>query len=179
MSQQKQQQEQQTASPPSSQLPRPKSTATATTPILGRSATAFELHSHYSHRAVYPTFSSGYAMRQKFVPFRRSQDLTGGGGGGEGTTLIHRPKSSVNFNHMRRSYTAGLIRAPSRRRFDEKAAITPKEEYLLEAEELVLPKRSKFTLIRLAAVYFGIEVLFSLETALAIPILLKLKVPEK
>ena len=41
------------------------------------------------------------------------------------------------------------------------------------------PKRSLFTLSRIGMVYFGIELIFSLEIALAVPILLKLKVPEK
>ncbi|RNA27188.1 SLC45A2 [Brachionus plicatilis] len=41
------------------------------------------------------------------------------------------------------------------------------------------PKRSIFTLARIGMVYFGIEVLFSLEIALTVPILLKLKVPEE
>ncbi len=37
---------------------------------------------------------------------------------------------------------------------------------------------STFTLIRLGFLYFAIEIIFSLEVALAVPILLKLKVPE-
>ena len=38
--------------------------------------------------------------------------------------------------------------------------------------------KSTFTLIRLGFLYFAIEIIFSLEVALAVPILLKLKVPE-
>ena len=41
------------------------------------------------------------------------------------------------------------------------------------------PARSKFQLMRMGTVYFGIEFLFSIEVALAVPILLELKVPEK
>ena len=41
------------------------------------------------------------------------------------------------------------------------------------------PDRTKFQLARMAMVYFGIELLFSLEIALTIPILAKLKVSEK
>ena len=37
---------------------------------------------------------------------------------------------------------------------------------------------SLFTQIKLGLLYFGIEIIFSLEVALTIPILLKLKVPE-
>ena len=132
----------------------------STTSYLTRSVTAFELHSHYSHRNIYPTFSSGYAIRQKYFPFR-DHDLN------------ERPKSSVN-NLMKRSYTTALIRATSRKRLYD---VSPKDE--LYEEELLNPKRSILTLMRIAMVYFGIEVLFSLETALAVPILLKLKVPER
>lgn len=132
----------------------------STTSYLTRSVTAFELHSHYSHRNIYPTFSSGYAIRQKYFPLR-DHDLN------------ERPKSSVN-NLMKRSYTTALIRATSRKRLYD---VSPKDE--LYEEELLNPKRSILTLMRIAMVYFGIEVLFSLETALAVPILLKLKVPER
>lgn len=136
---------------------------------MGRSATAFELHAHFPHRGIYPTFSNGYAMRQKFFTTATAS------GGGERT----RPMSSVNF--MRRSNTtAFMIRAASRKRlYDRETGKTPKDEIFEEEDELLMPKRSVWILMRLAMVYFGIEVLFSLETALAIPILLKLKVPEK
>jgi hypothetical protein len=136
----------------------------STTSYLTRSVTAFELHSHYSHRNIYPTFSSGYAIRQKYFPLR-DHDLNERG--------LQRPKSSVN-NLMKRSYTTALIRATSRKRLYD---VSPKDE--LYEEELLNPKRSILTLMRIAMVYFGIEVLFSLETALAVPILLKLKVPER
>ena len=41
------------------------------------------------------------------------------------------------------------------------------------------PNRTKLQLARMGMVYFGIELLFSLEIALTIPILSKLKVSEK
>lgn len=41
------------------------------------------------------------------------------------------------------------------------------------------PPRSFFKLLQIGILYFGIEVLFSLETALTVPILLKLKVPDQ
>jgi hypothetical protein len=41
------------------------------------------------------------------------------------------------------------------------------------------PKRSLLTLARLCLVYFGIELMFSIEISLTVPMLLKLKVPEK
>ena len=41
------------------------------------------------------------------------------------------------------------------------------------------PKRSLLTLTRIGLVYFGIELMFSLEIALTVPTLLKLKVPEQ
>jgi hypothetical protein len=44
---------------------------------------------------------------------------------------------------------------------------------------LILKDRSKFQLFRMGFSYFGIELLFSIEVALAVPILLKLKVSEK
>ena len=149
-----------------------KRSKSSTSHIMGRSATAFELHAHFPHRGIYPTFSSGYAMRQKFFT------TASRAGGGEDLARA-RPMSSVNF--MRRSNTtAFMIRAASRKRlYDRETGKTPKDEIFEEEEELLMPKRSVWILMRLAMVYFGIEVLFSLETALAIPILLKLKVPEK
>jgi hypothetical protein len=41
------------------------------------------------------------------------------------------------------------------------------------------PNRTKVQLTKLGLVYFGIELLFSIEVALTIPILLKLKVSER
>lgn len=41
------------------------------------------------------------------------------------------------------------------------------------------PKRSIFKLIQISILFLGIELLFSIETALTVPLLLKLKVPDK
>jgi len=41
------------------------------------------------------------------------------------------------------------------------------------------PKRSILQLFKMGSVYFGIEMLFSIEMALTVPILLKLRVSEK
>ena len=41
------------------------------------------------------------------------------------------------------------------------------------------PKRSILQLFKMGSVYFGIEMLFSIEMALTVPILLKLKVSER
>ena len=46
-------------------------------------------------------------------------------------------------------------------------------------EELEKPKQSFWTMLRMGMVYFGIEMIFSIEVALAIPILLQLKVAEE
>lgn len=142
-----------------------------------RSATAFELHaqnashSHHNHR-IYPTFSSGYAIRQKFYPHLTETAMS------NPKHLTSRPRSSLNLT--RRSYTSALVqRAASRARVYGPSTSPDKHKDDEDQDEDAMPKRSVFTLIRLAALYFGIEVLFSLETALAIPILLKLKVPEK
>lgn len=142
-----------------------------------RSATAFELHAqnashnHHNHR-IYPTFSSGYAIRQKFYPHITES-------ASNQKHLTNRPRSSMNLT--RRSYTTALVqRAASRARVYGPSSSSPdNDKHDDDEDEDAMPKRSVFTLIRLAALYFGIEVLFSLETALAIPILLKLKVPEK
>jgi hypothetical protein len=40
-------------------------------------------------------------------------------------------------------------------------------------------KRSVFKLIQISLLFLGIELLFSMETALTVPLLLKLKVPDK
>jgi hypothetical protein len=54
---------------------------------------------------------------------------------------------------------------------------TPLSSYKSEEDER--PKKSFWTLLRIGMVYFGIEMIFSLEVALAIPLLLKLKVSEE
>lgn len=130
-----------------------------------RSATAMELHNHFHHKNIYPTFSTGFAVRQKYFNNIGSSSLSTG-----------RPKSSINYPSMRRAYSTALIRATSRKLlFDGGKEASPKDAY---DEDLLFPKRSLLTLMRIGMVYFGIEVLFSLEIALAVPILLKLKVPE-
>lgn len=75
-----------------------------------------------------------------------------------------RSKSAINF-----------IKRPQSRIISK----NPDDSYLYEDLSDDKPKRSFFTLIRIGMVYFGIEVLFSLEIALTVPILLKLKVPEE
>ena len=41
------------------------------------------------------------------------------------------------------------------------------------------PSLKKILLIRMGLLYFGIELLFSIEVAMTVPILLKLNVPEE
>lgn len=75
-----------------------------------------------------------------------------------------RSKSAINF-----------IKRPQSRIISK----NPDDSYLYDDLSDDRPKRSFFTLIRIGMVYFGIEVLFSLEIALTVPILLKLRVPEE
>ena len=113
-----------------------------------RSATAFDLKHHYSHKSVYSTSSTNYAIKSKYLTFRS--------------------RSTVNNRFESRAKS----------RANKEDLVEEEEEEEEEEEDEKKPKRSFFTLLRIGLVYFGIELLFSLETALTVPILLKLKVPE-
>jgi hypothetical protein len=67
-----------------------------------------------------------------------------------------------------------------------KKNIPKRKDYLINKIDLILtiskdekPNRSLIQLARMGMVYFGIEMMFSIEIALTVPILLKLKVSEK
>ncbi|CAF1089091.1 unnamed protein product, partial [Brachionus calyciflorus] len=98
------------------------------------------------------TLSANYKIRNKFI----------------GSNLVLnraiRSKSAINF-----------IKRPQSRMITSK---NPEDAYLFNDDD-EKPSRSFMTLARIGMVYFGIEVLFSLEIALTVPILLKLKVPEE
>ena len=51
--------------------------------------------------------------------------------------------------------------------------------FILNFQKEFRPKRTFWNLVRLALVGFGIETLFSMQEALAVPLLLKLRVPEQ
>ncbi|CAF1016480.1 unnamed protein product, partial [Brachionus calyciflorus] len=98
------------------------------------------------------TLSANYKIKNKFI----------------GSNLVLnraiRSKSAINF-----------IKRPQSRMITSK---NPEDAYLFNDDD-EKPSRSFMTLARIGMVYFGIEVLFSLEIALTVPILLKLKVPEE
>ena len=120
-----------------------------------RSATAFEFRNHRSFSSLRSNLSANYIIRNK------------GFGSSLALQRTIRSRSAINFS--KRPYSTILT------------GKTPQDAALFDAsdEELQKPKRSLFTLARMGIVYFGIEVLFSLEIALTVPILLKLKVPEQ
>lgn len=145
---------------------RSRNNATAAEPHLQqkRSATAFELHNHYSHKNIYPTFSTNFAVRQKYLTTTTTTTRST-------SAAINHPSNSV------RAYSTALFRATSRKLVYDGKGSSPLDLDDND-EDVIHPKRSLLTLLRIGMAYFGIEVLFSMETALAIPILLKLKVPE-
>lgn len=104
-------------------------------------------------------------------------------------TSTFRSNLSANYKYQKRFMGSNLLINRSLR---SKSAINflkrpqsrivsknPEDSHLFDDFSDEKPKRSLFTLTRIGMVYFGIEVLFSLEIALTVPILLKLKVPEE
>lgn len=123
-----------------------------------RSATAFEFRNHHSYQSIQNNLASNYIIGKNK---RYGSSLA-----------LQRPyprsRSTVNF--VRRPYSAVFRSESVTKSFDQ-------DDSSFELNNK--PKRSLLTLTRIGMVYFGIEVLFSLEIALTVPILLKLKVPDQ
>lgn len=86
---------------------------------------------------------------------------------------------SSYFRHQFRSRsTLSLLRQDGRK---SRMSVKPNEPVEVDEddEEDEKPSLGLLTLMRIGAVYFGIEIMFSMEIALAIPILLQLKVSEE
>jgi hypothetical protein len=147
-----------------------------------RSLTAFEpTTARYSQqRAIYPAYSTAFAVRQKFLRSEHQSPSIVGAAHQQPNVVGTRSKSSVN-NYMQRSYTTVLTRSVSRKSLFDRDLVKSddEQEQLVNPDELIHPKRSVLTLARIGMVYFGIEALISFETALTVPILLKLDVPEQ
>jgi hypothetical protein len=86
---------------------------------------------------------------------------------------------SIHGNHMFYSpYFLSHQRSKSALSFKNTNA-DPSATPSAVSDEDEKPPQGFWTLLRIGMVYFGIEMIFSIEIALAIPLLLKLKVPEE
>jgi hypothetical protein len=91
---------------------------------------------------------------------------------------IHGMYSSYFLNHQRAKSVASL-RAHSRGAFINRSSKHATPTMVKVGDEDERPNKSFRTLLRIGMVYFGIEMIFSIEVALAVPLLLKLKVSEE
>jgi hypothetical protein len=95
----------------------------------------------------------------------------------------HHSFARINSSFIRNPFIYNSI---NRNKFRSKSTQSIKanktNDVLTDSQEpfdMTKPKRSLWTLTRIGFVFFGIEMIFSIEIALAVPILLKLKVSEE
>ena len=124
-----------------------------------RSATAVDLRRHFAVKSVYGNTSSFY-VKKKFNFRAASSHIL------QSKTPIQNIIEPTPYSHLQGNKNIVTI-------FNT----TCFYDHFIYLDER--PKRSLFTLIRIGILFFGIELFFSLETALTVPILLQLKVPEE